>query len=279
MSVAAGIVTYNPDIEILKNNITSVVKQVDYLIIVDNNSINIREIAFLVEDLDKVKLILNVENLGIARALNQVMEIAENDAIKWVLLLDQDTVISNNYVSNIKKYFDISDVAIVTPKIIDRKNLIEYDTSQVKEMFVSKCITSGSLNRLSVWRQIGGFDDSLFIDGVDHDYCFRVIKTGYKILKTNRVVIEHRIGDAKIFNLFGIKIKYFNHSPIRKYYIVRNILYFDKKNNKVRLSTFLRIIKQYLFVLFFEENKAKKFFQMSKGVRDGIRLKKTEIKL
>lgn len=271
MNVVAGIVTYNPDIEILRKCIKSTWNQVEKIFIIDNASDNQFIISTLTQEYHNVELIINEENLGIAKALNQIVRAAIKENYDWVLLLDQDTVLSDKYIQNMMGYQHLTEIAIITPKITDRDNLLGYDESYESEEYVSRCITSGSVNRVSSWKLVNGFDENMFIDGVDHDYCFRIINSGYKILKTNKVEIEHKIGNSQEFNFFGAKIRYLNHNPIRKYYILKNIFYFDKKNRSIGLSTWLRAIKQYLLVLAFEKNKLEKFSYMSKGVRDGIK--------
>lgn len=47
--ICAGIVTYNPDIPILKRNISSLNSQVNLIIIFDNGSMNYKEIINIQE--------------------------------------------------------------------------------------------------------------------------------------------------------------------------------------------------------------------------------------
>ena len=50
MKYIAGIVLYNPDLGRLKENIESICKQVDKVILIDNGSDNIREIEDLIKE-------------------------------------------------------------------------------------------------------------------------------------------------------------------------------------------------------------------------------------
>lgn len=47
--VAAIIITYNPDLTILRESYTSLYKQVDKIILIDNNSTNYQELKKLFE--------------------------------------------------------------------------------------------------------------------------------------------------------------------------------------------------------------------------------------
>ena len=64
----AGIVTYNPDIDILNINIKSIRGQLETVIIVDNGSKNFEEIERLAGE-HNIQIISNQKNFGIAAAL------------------------------------------------------------------------------------------------------------------------------------------------------------------------------------------------------------------
>ena len=72
-NVYAGIVTYNPEMALLEKNIRSIKGQINTVIVVDNASANITEIEKLCELLE-VPILRNKQNLGIAAALNQLMQ-------------------------------------------------------------------------------------------------------------------------------------------------------------------------------------------------------------
>jgi len=61
-----------------------------------------------------------------------------------------------------------------------------------------------------------------------------------------------------------------NHSAFRKYYIARNILYFDNKYRKPgsRFIAYLRVLKLGLVTLLYERDKINKITAISKGVHN-----------
>lgn len=69
MKVLAGIVTYNPDIKRLEENVKSVSEQVATIIIFDNGSKNKREIKSIEEKYQQIRIIFSSQNKGIAFAL------------------------------------------------------------------------------------------------------------------------------------------------------------------------------------------------------------------
>ena len=60
MKYIAGIVLYNPDLGRLKENIESICKQVDKVILIDNGSDNIREIEDLIKEYLNCILLNNI---------------------------------------------------------------------------------------------------------------------------------------------------------------------------------------------------------------------------
>ena len=95
-------------------------------------------------------------------------------------------------------------------------------------------ITSGSLLNIEICKKLGGFDEKLFIDEVDFDYCYRCILAGYKIYQFDHVYLTHRIGKSIKTGYFSV-IKRSNrvvHNPTRVYYMVRNHLYMSSKYAK-----------------------------------------------
>ena len=182
----AAIITYNPGISKLKRNIEAIFSLQDKIdiLIVDNASKNIDDILTLISAYNSVQIIKNEKNEGIAYALNQAAQEAEERGLKWVLTCDQDSVMPSNSLSEYKKAFDIDDVALVCPIVYDSNAGRYLDYKKTNESFteVKGCITSGSLVKVNAWRDVDGFDADMFIDGVDFDFCYRLCEKGYKII-------------------------------------------------------------------------------------------------
>ena len=73
----------------------------------------------------------------------------------------------------------------------------------------------------------------MFIDGVDFEFCYRMKKSGMNILRVNDVVLSHEIGNITVRHFLGFRVIVKNHSPFRKYYIAKNIIYMARKQNNV----------------------------------------------
>lgn len=275
MEIIAGIVTYNPDNNRLYQCIRSALCNLKDIIIIDNGSSNINDIKKLCNN--HIHLIQNRKNFGIAKALNQIFHYADDNGFDWILTLDQDTIIGSDLINSYIKYLDNSEnvnIGIVCPRIHDviSNRIWPEIKNETYFTMVRKCITSGALNNIEAWKKVQGFDEYLFIDEVDNDYCIRLQAFGYSIILLHAAIIEHQIGSTNAIKIFGRKIYIRNHPAERKYYMVRNRLYMDKKiygyiKNKTVMFTVGFILKTILF----EKNKFAKFCASVKGLCDGVK--------
>ncbi len=227
MSICACIVLFNPDIKKLKSNIEAIVNQVDGFVIVDNASDKNKSVYNLCQEYKCISLIQNDENKGIAMALNQGNSWAYDHGFQWIITLDQDSQCDPLLIGYYQKYMNNDKVGILCPSVIcDGKN--DYQAPLGCEE-VDFCLTSASLTNLRVWKEIGGYNEWMFIDFVDNEFCLRVRIAGYRILKVNQAVIQHELGNRKEISLFNRKIVLYNHNAKRNYYYVRNSVYFIRK--------------------------------------------------
>ena len=276
--IIASIVTYNPDIKRLKENINAISDQVDRVVLVDNGSNNKNEIEELLNELQVgCFCIYNNTNGGIAKALNQAFLWAEKENYDWVLTLDQDTVCAENLVYGLIKHVNREKIAIIAPKYIDRNYEDVTDNDHGWE-FVERCITSASLTNVKAWRDVDGFYEELFIDYVDYDFCAKLRRKGYKIIRDSDVAILHEIGHSKKICIGKHSYVLYNHSPIRDYYIVRNRLYYCSEYGDVWdvESEKKAMILRCFMIAFFEKNRIRKIKAMLSGWRDSAKLIKTD---
>lgn len=89
--IAAGIVVFNAEKERLENNISRLKKQVKDVYIFDNSNVSDG-------DYDGVTYLSENKNCGIAYALNRIMEQAKADGYKWLITMDQDSLIPDGMV-------------------------------------------------------------------------------------------------------------------------------------------------------------------------------------
>lgn len=267
----AGIVVYEPDINRLKENVKAISVQVDKLIIFCNSDFEKESLEY-----NNIIYLNDGVNRGIAYALNEIMNQALNMGVEWCLLLDQDSVVPSNIISEFDKYTQKNDVAIITPQILCNQ-LQECKTGLgVEKKYIDMCITSGSYNKVSVWKSVGGFLEDFFIDYVDWEYCARVRKYGYKIFLVESILLNHQLGNISYHYLGKYRISTYNHSAFRKYYITRNsiVTYKLYPYEKKLQHPYLRVVKRFVIVVMFEKGKYVKCRAIIKGLNDVNKLYK-----
>ena len=271
MDISVGIVLFNPDINRLKENINAVIVQCTHVYLVDNGSSNVGEVIELLKRYkqSKFSMVYNPVNQGIAKALNQLAAAAQSDGFEWVLTLDQDSVVPYNIIQEFEKYVDRQNIGMLCPVIYDRnKEMAVEEKEGYKE--IEKCITSGSLLNIKAWSQIAGFDESMFIDGVDFDICYRLRQAGYKILCIENVVLLHELGRIEYRRFLFWKVLVKNHSAFRKFYIARNTVYLARKEHSNIVKAILQNAKLFFIAVCYEKDKRKKITKILQGTIEGF---------
>ena len=136
-------------------------------------------------------------------------------------------------------------------------------------------ITSGNIVSVKNALAIGGYDEDLFIDEVDSDFCFRGIKAGYEIYtNVSGIYLLHSLGNPSYHKYFGHVTKVQNHNKIRKYYIFRNRLVVLFRHGRIMgvkrcwnyyIKANINLISD---VLLFENGKLEKMRYIAKGLLD-----------
>jgi rhamnosyltransferase len=282
-NIVAVIVTYHPD-EDFHIRVKEILRQVDTVIIVDNNSTpECQSRLKNISNYYNMHLLVNTENLGVAKALNLGMDYAIGNVknAAWCLTFDQDTLIYSNLVSNqIKAYSECpfrDQVGIIgsnyqewtTDKILfDNKN----ENNSWAE--VSHLPTSGCLTSLEIYKNVGGFRGNFFIDYVDTEFCLRLKYHGYRLLIVPDVCMKHPLGYYKKNSLYKIlcgRSMVSNYPPFRHYYWSRNGIivakeYFWRETRWAVGQLYYIIFKRLLSVILFEDQKLKKIRNIFLGI-------------
>lgn len=268
LKVVAGIVTYNPDIDRIAENLRAVHDDVDAVFIVDNHSENISELKQLLTGFSKVRLTINPGNFGIARALNQIFSQASGTDTEWVLTLDQDSVCTPGMLLALTDYASTASasVGILCPCVDDRNMGVQVAHNERGKVIIQRAITSGNLVRLSAWKNTGGYAEELFIDGVDFEFCLRMNKHGFQIHRVQQATLLHEMGRGRTVRIFGRNASVMNHAPWRVYYIIRNYLYIGKKYNQ-RGVWLMEVFKRLFIIAVYEKQRPEKFKYAWKGIR------------
>lgn len=293
MKVAAIIVLYNPNFSSLARLLESIKGQVSQIIIVDNSeNLTIKKDVkkwLQSKNSSKITYLDLKRNFGIAYAQNRGIEVAKESDAKFVLLLDQDSALPDNMVSDLMTVYNslITDgqkVATVGPSFLDektnelakvirhRKLRVHKSVPNQKNSFevADYVISSGSLIPLEVLDEVGNMDEHLFIDWVDIEWGIRAKQLGYSSYVVPRVVMRHSIGDEYV-NFSNKKINL--HTDFRNYFIVRNSLYLSLYSNLPLNFRLIQFGKVPLYIVFYSYHSKRKLYSLgllTKAVVDGV---------
>lgn len=231
MDLSIIIVNYNVK-EFLQNLLHSLqkaVQNISHEIIVVDNASDDGSIEFIREKFSYVQLISNKTNLGFSKANNEGLKIAKG---KYLLLINPDTIVSEDTISKMIQFFNNHDDAglagckILNPdgslqlacrrsfpgpwtsfckvtglstlfpksKLFARYNLTYLDENETYE--VDAISGSFMMMKKEVYEKVGGFDEQFFMYGEDLDLCYRIQQNGYKVYYYPGTQIIHYKGES-----------------------------------------------------------------------------------
>ena len=234
--IAALVILYNYDEQCIKN-IESYIDNVEVVFAFDNSTKKNLELERKLKSMQKIHYIDGHGNRGLSYAINKVANITIKLGYKWLITFDQDSVAYQNMIEQMKEFIitypDINKIGIISPTI--KNSLLKFKEVQNKISFNDWVIQSGALHNLEAYKYIKGYDERLFIDQVDIEYCVRLGENGYKIAKINHAILIHNTldDDVKLIEKKGRKLVANKYSTMRYYYFLRNNLYCAKKYKKV----------------------------------------------
>lgn len=294
--VAAVLVTYNPDLEVLDASVEAVADQVSAVFIVDNGSVNICSdwLNRLKERLaGRLHFLPQSINLGIGAGHNIGIRQAQEHGCAFVLLLDQDSQVSPDMVARLRlSYIKLSEGGILVgalgPRYRDSDNgalsqfvrvgflgftLLSCDSvnSVVEADFL---VSSGSLLSVSTIESVGLMDESLFIDHVDTEWCFRAKAKGFHLFGVCDAVMTHTLGEQRKEIWFLRRRNVPFHSPYRYYYIFRNsISLYHRPYMPLswKLADIARCLKMIIFFGLTAPNRFDCLRMMVRGIVDGLK--------
>lgn len=274
-------VLYNPKLNILERSIKNIVEQVDVLVIVDNSPN--KTCINLITNSSKVVYIFNNKNLGIAEAQNIGINELNKKSIDYIYFSDQDSIPPSNIIQIlIQDYKNLIKqnilVGAIGPTIINRQTNKAYKgrikrgvpiSSSINE--VSEIISSGSLISTETLQKIGYMDSKLFIDGVDHEWCWRAhYMNGYRFFITKNTELNHQLGEGDR-SFMGIRIAI--ATPFRAYYQYRNYFILAKRKyvpTYWKVSNGLKYIIRLIYYPLFVKPRIKYLKNSLRGIKDGL---------
>ncbi len=269
MVTAISVILFNPTESSIKN-ILSISSLFNYLILIDNSA---KPTDLHVFDRQKnVIRIINGHNLGFAKALNQALAFSEKNGIDYLFTSDQDSIFKKETIEKALLLIDEYPENQKTSIGIFALNTEAYNQNKKAIEFVNYVITSGNfLNIKSIKRKAVSFNDSLFVDYVDFDFDYKLIKGGLKIALLSNLSFNQTIGSPLHKKILFFEISSMNHGAIRDFYRYRNETYLYRLDKRFFKRLHLGEAKEFLKMLLIEKNKRQKWRAYWLGVKAGKR--------
>lgn len=228
------------------------------IIVVDNNSQDgIRE---EIQQFSDIKFIENQQNLGYTGGNNIGIKYALSIGADYIVILNPDTEVAKNTISELVRVMKQRQAGIGSPKILfndrktiwfaggifDKDNVIgkhkgvnEEDHGQYDEIeetdYATGCATMVSSE---VFRKTGLLDEKYFMYYEDNDFSLRACQLGFKVIYIPSAIVYHE--NAKSSGL---------GSPLQDYFITRNRMLYAIKHLSFRTQfALLREMLKNIFI-------------------------------
>lgn len=181
------------------------------------------------------KYITYYQNKGLSFAYNRIVENIGKEKANYILILDDDTELNEEFVKEIKEckeadiYLPIvrsnKDDYFFSPSIkVNRVRTVPiFSIEEIKNKRIT-AINSGMLVKTNVYENIL-YDEDLFLDYVDHDFMDKVNEKEYKI-KILSATIFQDISRQNISNTNGVKNRFQIYGKDYKIYCFKRKKYF-----------------------------------------------------
>lgn len=235
------VVTYRPDAALLSQCLRAAASQSDALLIVENDSSvrtpfqsgpagdSLEEMVQNDGHCD-VRVIPSDVNLGLSKAYNLAVKSTLDLGVDAYLFLDQDSVLTPGCVDELKSQFLRRQTSFQVGAIqarnaeertlniddflvgyYNRRGLFEDDSAR-EQLFLTN---SGMFIPSRTFKQVGLFDERLFVDAIDHEYSMRLLRHGLSILLAKNAIVRHRRGVENHHATPGPAARFRSYSPGR----------------------------------------------------------------
>lgn len=252
---ACIIIWYKPSYDVITKWFNTIQNQnnMDVFVIVDNTPIQSLNEVPNINWANTIYVSLK-NNVGIAEAQNIGITKAMEMGIDYFFFFDQDSIIPDNYFIRMINAYKIINKDIQAPLILGpiHKSINQHINYKEKSKckinnysVVDSVLSSGSLMNTEVINKVGPMNSALFIDQVDHEYCFRASSQNIPTIIYNEVELPHQIGE-KVVRFLGAN--FIISSPFRYYYQFRNAIILTKLHyvpKHIKRKIFIRRVVEF----------------------------------
>ncbi|MEH0835107.1 glycosyltransferase [Pectobacterium cacticida] len=196
------VVTFNP--EDITDNLVSLSNNVSHLLVIENS--NNSSLSF---DRDNICVLYNSNKGGIAGALNKALEYGRIHGFDFLVIFDQDSIVEDKIIRKLMMSLTQNNLSIIGPR---------YRNSATKQpgfFYLDNCgipfpkwigcsmglkkvffiINSGTVMDLNKIPKCITYDEDLFVDCVDVDFCLALRSGGIKCFIDTDVEMLHGLGN------------------------------------------------------------------------------------
>lgn len=274
---AAIVVIYNNEPAAVVEQVDGLLEQFSLVFVVDNTE-DASWRAAVEAALDARSVYISMGgNTGLGAAQNRGIAEATRSGAAYFVTFDQDSRPGANFLSGLIDGFlsasERASVAAIGPRAVDMETGDDYDAIRSNEPFaVATTLSSGLFLTREALNTVGPMDESLFIDLVDWEWCFRARAKGLEVMIEPRVTLGHKLGERHTrIPLLG---RVGTPQPWRHYYAFRNYLLLCGRGY-VPFSWKLKylVINKFKLLTYplFMERGGERLRHMLAGLADGLR--------
>ena len=284
MITAAVVTLFYPKPE-MAENLKTLGEQVTWLILSDNTPDGGNQALF--SGIPNAVYLANHANLGLAAGINRGLDTEEVRKSDYVFFFDQDSKVPENHIATMIRDWETIEkdhrIGLLGPRFYDEITetynadaILENRTEDSSDTYIpiAQMITSSMMTTYNIMKDIGFWNEELFLDYGDYDLCWRLAAAGYELFITKNVLLKHRLGEGSVdAKVKGQTFRLAYGAPVRKYYQTRAAIKLLRKNY-VPIS-WRKILKQNLTIwryydLKYLPEKWKNTRYYHKGLLDGI---------
>lgn len=182
------------------------------------------------------------QNIGLSRAYNFVLNKIKLNKSDYLLILDDDTTLNDEYIREVLESINENNADILLPLVWSKDELISpsyvsfncrvkriKDASAINKKNIT-AINSGMVIRTNIYNNIK-YNENLFLDYVDHDFMKKVRENNYKIKVLNSSIYQafsrnekQTLSNVKIrFNIYKKDFKKYCINCNKKWFYYINI--------------------------------------------------------
>lgn len=185
-----------------------------FMVIVDNGSTD-NSVQSLQTEFSDLHIVRNIVNMGVPCGYNVGFRYALDHGADGIVMLNNDTIVDVNALSEVVKYWDIPKLGVAVPVIYFAEEKDKIWTSGVKRKWfpprfkmncphyypgsepisIEYAIGCCIVIKREVFQVIGFLDETIFFMWEDIDFSHRV-RTQYKIIQIPKARIWHKVSQT-----------------------------------------------------------------------------------